>query len=228
MSQLSSSKSAPEPTDVIWNVPNVLSAVRLLLSFVVFALMEVHFFLWAFILFFVAAGTDWIDGWWARRFNQITKLGRVLDPFCDKILICGIFILLATKMTHVSIAYGVSGILAVIVVGRELLVTALRSTIEGSGGDFSAKFSGKLKMVFQCATAGAGLLYLHFDQNSVIPVWLPWVLGINVWLALFSTLYSGWEYVLKAIQLQRGSLANPGVPETDQSNPERQDERGGA
>jgi CDP-diacylglycerol--glycerol-3-phosphate 3-phosphatidyltransferase len=193
---------AVNPSNVVWNVPNVLSATRLAISFVVFGLIVSGFYLWSLVLFAIAAGTDWLDGWWARKFNQVTKLGRVLDPFCDKILICGVFILLATKMENVHWCYSVSGILAVIVVGRELLVTALRSAIEGAGGDFSAKFVGKLKMVFQCLAAGAGLLFLEWKIESEPPSWLTWLLAINVWLTLVFTLYSGWDYVRAAIRIQ--------------------------
>ena len=126
--------------NVIVNVPNTLSAIRLVIALVVCGMIAAEVYMVALILFIIAAGTDWIDGWWARKYNQVTKLGRILDPFCDKILICGAFILLATKMDSVSWLYSVSGVVAFVVVGRELLVTALRSAIERSGGDFSAKY----------------------------------------------------------------------------------------
>lgn len=198
--------------NVIVNVPNSLSAIRLVISFVVCGLIATEFYMVALVLFVIAAGTDWIDGWWARKYNQVTKLGRILDPFCDKILICGTFILLATKMDSVSWLYAVSGIVAVVVVGRELLVTALRSAIEGSGGDFSAKYAAKLKMLFQCFAAGAGLLFLY-DQSleQPVPTWLIWFLGINVWLTLVFTLYSGFEYVMAAAKM----LTKKNVPEID-------------
>ena len=48
-------------------------------------------------VFVVAASTDWIDGWWARKYGQVTKLGRIFDPFVDKIIICGTFIFLAAE-----------------------------------------------------------------------------------------------------------------------------------
>ena len=199
-----------------WNVPNALSATRLLMSFVVFGLIVAESFFGALVLFILAASTDWIDGWWARKFNQITKLGRILDPFCDKIIICGTFVLLATKMDAVPWYFSVSGILAVVVIGRELLVTALRSAIESMGGDFSARFTGKLKMVFQCLTAGGGLLYLHrlpseSSGDGGLPMdWLTWFLMINVWLTFIFTIYSGMEYVVAA-----GKILNPGKqPET--------------
>ena len=107
-------------------------------------------------MFVVAAGTDWVDGFWARRYGQVTTLGRILDPFVDKIIICGTFIfLVAESAIRASPAW-----MAVIVVGRELLVTALRSFLEEQGADFSAKLSGKLKMVLQCLAATLSLLAL--------------------------------------------------------------------
>ena len=82
----------------IFNVPNKISAARLLLSFVFFALLPLQLYWAALVVFVIAAGTDWVDGWYARKYNMVTKLGRVLDPFCDKILICGAYILLAVEM----------------------------------------------------------------------------------------------------------------------------------
>ena len=186
-----------------WNVPNILSAIRLLLSFVTFALIPLHFYWWALFLFIVAAGTDWIDGWWARRFNQVTQLGRILDPFCDKILICGSFILLAVEMRdHVEPWYAtITGWMTVIVIGREMLVTALRSFIEQSGGDFSAKFAGKLKMVFQCVAVGASLVALAMLDDrpqDALPTWLIWTLVMSIWLAVISTVQSGIGYIQAA------------------------------
>ena len=186
-----------------WNVPNILSAIRLLFSFVTFALIPLHFYWWALFLFIVAAGTDWIDGWWARRFNQVTQLGRILDPFCDKILICGSFILLAVEMRdHVEPWYAtITGWMTVIVIGREMLVTALRSFIEQSGGDFSAKFAGKLKMVFQCVAVGASLVALAMLDDrpqDALPTWLIWTLVMSIWLAVISTVQSGIGYIQAA------------------------------
>jgi CDP-diacylglycerol--glycerol-3-phosphate 3-phosphatidyltransferase len=91
----------------------------------------------------------------------------------------------------------------VIVVGRELLVTALRSFIEQSGGDFSAKLAGKLKMWFQCFAAGGALLALHLwktQPGEPIPSWLTWFNVIFVWAAVLSTLQSGIDYVRIAMK----------------------------
>src|ERR671915_469024 len=79
----------------IWNVPNQLTIARLVLSVFCFVFLTFDYYLAGLILFVIAAGTDWVDGFWARRYGQITQLGRILDPFADKIIICGTFIYLA-------------------------------------------------------------------------------------------------------------------------------------
>jgi CDP-diacylglycerol--glycerol-3-phosphate 3-phosphatidyltransferase len=144
----------------------------------------------------IAASTDWIDGWYARKYNQVTKLGRVFDPFVDKIIICGTYVFLAAEQGS-----GIAPWMAVVVMGREMLVTVLRSMIEGEGGDFSAKMAGKLKMVFQCIAAVASLLALHLlndASTAPLPSWLFWTLHVSVALAIVTTIYSGLEYVIAA------------------------------
>lgn len=185
----------------VFNVPNQLTAVRLLLSIAVFALIPLEQYLAAMIVFVVAASTDWVDGWYARKYGQVTKLGRIFDPFVDKIIICGTFILLAIEMRDFPWYVAITGWMAVVVVGRELLVTALRSIIEGGGGDFSAKMAGKLKMVFQCVAVVAALVALdqvgRDDAGGLAP-WLKWTLAISVWVAVVSTVHSGVGYVIAA------------------------------
>ena len=124
-------------TSRIANVPNIITTIRLVLSIVVFALIAVDQFLAAMIVFIIAASTDWIDGYWARKYNQVTQLGRIFDPFADKIAICGTFIFLSAETGS-----GIPAWISVVIVGRELLVTALRSFLEQRGADFSASFAG--------------------------------------------------------------------------------------
>lgn len=175
-----------------WNVPNALSTVRFILAIVVCILIEFHCYMAALVCFVIAASTDWIDGWWARKFNQVTKLGRILDPFVDKIIICGAMIALC------AVDSPVSSWMATLVVGRELLVTSLRGMVEGSGGDFSAKQLGKWKMVAQCGAVIAVLLQLHYNNASppTFPAWLSWTSLGFLWAALILTVVSGVEYVL--------------------------------
>lgn len=188
--------------NTIFNVPNVLTAVRFLLSIVVFVLIPLHQYFAAMMVFIIAASTDWIDGWWARKYNQVTKLGRIFDPFVDKIIICGTFIFLAAEWP----ASGIMPWMAVVVMGREMLVTAIRSEIEGRGGDFSAQFMGKLKMVFQCAAVVTSLLALQHvaksgDAAATLPPWLFWSLHVSVWSAVGTTIYSGGEYIYAAARI---------------------------
>lgn len=192
--------------DAVFNVPNVLTTVRLVLSIVVFVLIPLKLYLPALVVFVIAASTDWVDGYWARKYGQVTKLGRIFDPFVDKIIICGTFMFLAAEQYAAGQKspeqlYGIAPWMAVVVVGREMLVTALRGLIEQSGGDFSANFAGKLKMVFQCVAAGASLVALmHFarDPEAVLPPWLFWTMSISAWVAVLSTIYSGVGYVFAA------------------------------
>jgi CDP-diacylglycerol--glycerol-3-phosphate 3-phosphatidyltransferase len=179
------------PAEKTLNVPNTLSLIRLVLSFAVFLLIDWHYYLAANIVFLIAVSTDWVDGYWARKYNQVTKFGRVLDPFVDKIIICGAFIYLAANADS-----RISAGAATIVVGRELLVTALRSMVEGKGGDFSAKQLGKWKMVAQCAAVVASLLLLWFGKDHAsVAAWLPLTTVVLVWFAVAITLVSGAQYV---------------------------------
>lgn len=183
-----------------WNVPNLLTSIRLLLAVAVIALIAVDWYLWAFVAFVVAASTDWMDGYWARRFGQVTKLGRIFDPFVDKIVICGAFIALV-EVSDSSIAAW----MAIVVVARELLVTSLRGLIEGAGGDFSASQFGKWKMVLQCVAVGAVLLCLMEIDFSPAMQWLGtallWIRDISVWGAVLLTVYSGYDYVVAATRI---------------------------
>jgi CDP-diacylglycerol--glycerol-3-phosphate 3-phosphatidyltransferase len=201
----------------VWNVPNILTIARLILSVFCFIAFIFEWYLAALILFAIAAGTDWVDGFYARRYGQITKLGRILDPFADKIIICGTFTFLAA-VPPVFVEQGINrsaseiwAWMAVVVVAREILVTALRGFFEEQGTDFSAKWSGKWKMVFQCAAVALSLWrlwYYQFDGRMVAwgetpPTSVTWLLRLIVWAAVLMTLYSGWVYVRRAAGLLR-------------------------
>lgn len=188
----------PKTDQPLFNVPNQLTSLRLILSIVLFVLIGFGYYQTSLALFIVAASTDWLDGYWARKYGQVTNLGRILDPFVDKIIICGTFIYLVPIPNS-----GVTAWMATVVVGRELLVTALRSYLEGEGADFSANMAGKLKMLLQCVAAAIVLYALSISGER--PEWLEWSVTLSVWAAVLLTLYSGVAYVQKAIQLLRAS-----------------------
>jgi CDP-diacylglycerol--glycerol-3-phosphate 3-phosphatidyltransferase len=180
------------PSTSNWNVPNALSIVRLLLAICVCYWLEKSQFLMALVGFIVAVSTDWIDGYWARRFQQVTKLGRILDPFVDKVIIAGAMIGLARFPES-----GLAPWMATLVVGRELLVTSLRAMVEGKGGDFSAKTLGKWKMVAQCAAVIACLASLL--KWIDFPGW-PAARTAIIGVAILLTVVSAVQYVQIALK----------------------------
>lgn len=214
--QPSAAAKSPPALGVVWNVPNILTIARLILSVLCFIFFVGEWYLPALIFFAIGAGTDWVDGFWARRYGQITTLGRIMDPFADKIIICGTFIFLAAVPPYISktaineSASEITAWMAVIVVARELLVTALRGFFEEHGFDFSAKWSGKWKMVFQCAAVAASLarLWMYNYHSSAWhptqpPEWTTWGLRTLVWIAVGMTIYSGWVYIQRALNMLR-------------------------
>ncbi|MGI9460006.1 MAG: CDP-diacylglycerol--glycerol-3-phosphate 3-phosphatidyltransferase [Pirellulales bacterium] len=178
----------------IYNVPNALTSVRFALAIAVMILIPRGEYLIGLIIFIVAASTDWMDGYWARKYGQVTKLGRIFDPFVDKIIICGTFIALVEVEES-----GVKSWMATIVVGRELLVTSLRGMIEGSGGDFSASQLGKWKMVLQCGAVIAILVTLLNPGHDV----LDWTSFVFLWGAIALTVFSGIDYSRAAARVMR-------------------------
>ncbi len=199
------SRKHGQPTDqspsTVMNLPNQLTAARLALSIVLFGFLVWECYLIGLVLFVIAASTDWLDGYYARKYGQVTTLGRILDPFADKVIICGTFIFLAAAPKMIDEWWGVQAWMVVVIVGRELLVTALRSFLEERGADFSAKMSGKLKMVLQCIAAGVSLFYLHWAGIGEPAAWCGCLLAISVWSAVLLTVYSGIGYVLTAVKL---------------------------
>jgi len=201
------------PTANILNVPNVTTISRIVLSVLLFGFLSCGWYQISFVLFVITAITDWFDGYWARKYGQITQLGRVLDPFADKFFICGTFIILAATvpMSEGSNPSGIAAWMAVVIVGRELLVTTLRTFVEQSGGDFSAKSIGKWKMVLQCLAAGWSIVHLSYLKadgttwQPMPPDWMSDGLVIAAWAAVLITVYSGYIYVQAAIKLLRPS-----------------------
>ena len=155
---------------------------------------------WGLGLFLVAASTDWVDGWWARRFGQISRLGRIFDPLVDKVLVCGAFVLLAARGEASAIAPW----MAVVVVVRELVVTAVRAEMERMGHDFSAGLSGKLKMVLQCAAIVLELAARTWPEAAIAGVELRVAATGMAWAAVITTAWSGVEYFAKAAALVAG------------------------
>jgi len=163
--------------DRVWTVPNIISFARLVLALV----------------FVFAAATDWVDGWYARKYGEVSRLGRIFDPLVDKVIVCGTFVLLADRTGSAILPW-----MALVIVVRELVVTAIRAEMERTGLDFSAAWSGKLKMLFQCAAIALELGARTWPELVLGSVSIHQVTVGVVWLAVISTIWSGLEYVLAA------------------------------
>ena len=191
----------------VFNLPNQLTSLRLVLAVIMFCLIPWGTgatYMAATGLFLLAAGTDWLDGYYARKYNLVTTLGRILDPFADKVIVCGTFVFLVAVPEMAEVPFGLRAWMVVVIVARELLVTALRSFLEEGGTDFSAKISGKLKMLLQCIAAALALFYLSlraYGADWSAWLWLPLV--ASIWAAVVLTIYSGLVYVRAAVQLLR-------------------------
>lgn len=194
------------------NVANQITLARLGLAIVFFCLLAMYSQRepepWkldvATVLFILAAGTDFLDGWIARKYGMTTPLGRMLDPLVDKVLICGSFILLAGSTFVDARGINVSrveGWMVVVIVGRELLVTGLRGFSESAGQSFAATIYGKIKMWVQ-SIAVPIILFLVARDGAVLPADAAgWVIIILVWMTVVVTALSMAAYLFRAQSL---------------------------
>ena len=205
----------------IWNIPNQLTMARLVLSVVFFVLLalqnhgktfgtfEAHkinlVLNLSLVVFVLAVITDLLDGYLARKWGLVSTFGRIADPFADKIVVCGGFIMLTGVTPRL-----VEPWFAVVVVFREFLVSGLRSFLESRGVAFGAVWSGKAKMVIQSITIPLVLFYEANIAWVSEPTQKGW-LAVTVYrltiaflvLTLVATLGSAVGYVRRAIQLIR-------------------------
>ena len=180
----------------IFNVPNQLTCLRLVLAAVLFGFMAWNWFWTSFWLFVVAAGTDWFDGYFARKYGQVTTLGRILDPFADKVIICGMFILLAAVPDLTKLPWGLRAWMVVVIVGRELLRHGAAKLYRGTRGGLFGPDVGQMEDGVAVRRRGdmSVLAFLRSGEQPP-PDWTRWLLIASVWSALILTVYSGAVYV---------------------------------
>jgi CDP-diacylglycerol--glycerol-3-phosphate 3-phosphatidyltransferase len=177
------------------NLPNKLTSLRLGLSFVLFAVIWLDQWLAGLTVFVVAALTDWLDGYYARKRGLISSLGRVYDPLVDKVLVSGSFIFLLEESRA-----GLNAFMVTVVVAREFIVTGLRGFLEEKGVSFGADWLGKTKMVLQCAAIIWILLSLHLAAGDSLCPAAEWLRdGLN-WSMVAVTIASGANYIHRAIE----------------------------
>ena len=176
---------------VHWNIPTLLTVLRigLIPVFVgVFYLpaewIPAHLVnLVATLLFALAAITDWLDGWLARRLKQTSEFGAFLDPVADKLMVAAALIVLVEVSR-------VSAVVALIIIGREITISALREWMAALGGSGSVAVAmvGKLKTAAQMA---AILFLLYHDDLFGIPCAIigSWLIYLAVLLTLISMVH---------------------------------------
>ncbi len=179
-----------EATVKIFNVPNMLSLSRIL-SVPVFIVLMLEptpiRALAAGIVFSLASATDWLDGYLARKWGQVTKVGKLLDPIADKILIMAALVVLVEirpKEVHAWIA--------IVLIGREFAVTGLRAIASSEGIVIPAESVGKYKVGAQI-TAVLSLLLDYYMSHEL----LRYLGIIALWVAMVLAVYSAVTYFMR-------------------------------
>ena len=180
-------------------IPNILTIGRIIIvPFFVIAFFLPGFYgdIIALILFIVASFTDFLDGMLARMMEQESKLGELLDPIADKIIVAAALILLVMNGTIKN--YEV--IAAIIILTREILVSGLREFLAKGRIKLPVSNLSKLKTVLQMVSIGlllsgeTGNKIINFQNYNAQTIGI-----ILLWLSAFLTLYTGYEYLRKGI-----------------------------
>ena len=190
------------------NIPNKITVSRICLIplFVIFMLVDFGWgdlvigdaslpieHLVGAIIFIFASVTDWIDGYYARKYNLVTNLGKFLDPLADKLLVSAALIVLVELQMAASW-------IVIIIISREFAVTGLRLILAGTGEVVAANMLGKIKTWTQIIAVSALLLHnipfalISFDFATVA-----------LWISMFFTVWSGWDYFAKNKEVFKNS-----------------------
>ncbi len=187
------------------NLPNALTLIRIFLAFFVPAMVLADDF-WlrvgSAVVFAVAAFTDWFDGWYARRHNLITKMGQILDPIADKILVLGSFVVLS-DFTNIAM-YSIWWIVPIFV--RELVITIYRLIflMQTRPVVVAAESWGKAKTVLQMLTLPFAYFFFMFKTYGGIEIAvLQYILYAMLLASLYFTTHSGIEFFVKNWQVIR-------------------------
>ena len=191
------------------NIPNQITIARLALAVVFFVVLSQYAHgvspTWkldlAAAIFILAAASDFLDGYLARKWGQVTPLGRILDPMVDKILVCGAFILFLDIGFIDKNGRNVTEMQAwmvLVIVGRELLVTGLRGFNEAQGRAFGAGLHGKLKMWLQCIAAPAVLLLIAHEDALMSAATAATTKKFLIWATVVVTALSMLQYLARS------------------------------
>lgn len=169
------------------NTANKITISRILLIpvFMIVLMMQFKYSdIVASLIFSFAAATDGVDGYVARKYNQVTDFGKFIDPLADKLLV-------ATALICLVSMGRIAAYMAVIIIAREFIVTSLRIVAISKGVVIAAEMTGKIKTVIQIIATVCSLLF--YSEDFMI---LNWSAGyIAMFVATLFTIYSGAVYL---------------------------------
>ncbi|MBE5756971.1 MAG: CDP-diacylglycerol--glycerol-3-phosphate 3-phosphatidyltransferase [Clostridiales bacterium] len=189
------------------NLPNKLTILRLILIPVFVAIYYITVIPFNFVIsagiFVIAALTDFLDGYIARKYNLVTNLGKFLDPIADKILVSTALILLLVPLKALALPWWV-GILVAVILARELLISGFRLVAVDKGIVIAADKIGKVKTFIQ--DVATVVLIVSFDFDFVL-FNLPIIKVIGLALLILATILtivSGISYLIKNKEVLKG------------------------
>ena len=172
---------------------NLLTLSRIFIAIIIFGLLMLNnYYVLAFVLFFVAGLTDYLDGFLARKYNSSSQMGEILDPIADKILIIFLFFGLALNLSSYLIGFA-----GALIITREIWVSALRDYNSRNNNSNATKviYIAKIKTTIQIFTISIYLFALAFNFMLLIIV-----ADIFLILSTLITLYTGYIYTVNTFK----------------------------
>ena len=177
------------------SLPNVLSVLRILMTplFVIFMFQDTaYYLLLSFLLVFIISITDFFDGYYARKYNLVTELGKYLDPIADKIFILAVLITF-----HYFLGGNILPVwMIVLIFFRDIIVTALRNFFKSKNIQFTTSRLAKSKTLFQIISIHIIMLLIIADRYSIMAVNYAFIYYL-MFCCTMVTLLSGFDYVFQ-------------------------------
>ena len=155
----------------------------------------------SFILFILAALSDFLDGWIARKKSQESEIGRILDPVADKLLVILTLVPILINFNYTLIYFP-----SIIIIFREILVSGLRESLKSNDLILEVTKLSKWKTASQLIAVSSLLLFLSFPILN-FPIWinnLPLIVGvIFIWLASILSIFTGFNYICKVVSFYK-------------------------
>src|SRR6056300_19108 len=184
----------------IYTIPNIITFIRIFLIPIILYLLfseNPNIVLIAGILFIISSVSDFFDGYLARTLNQSSKLGTLLDPIADKLLIASVIVVLVDT----GVISNIHVVPAIIILLREIAISGLREFLAKLNTDMPVSKLAKYKTTFQMVSLSILIISLGFELNDLL-----WNIGlITLWIAAIITLLSGYNYMVKGLKHIRKS-----------------------